>query len=258
MYVGINAYGGVSKPGILACVYFIILFICGNCKPPEKCEYFELSKLPFPLLDILLNVFLAIAVDNLADAESLTAIEKEEEEEDDEDEDEDDDDLTSEEIKQREQAEAERKELIRRKMRRRRKRLRELRQQNGENGNYPAHGDSDGGDDEDDDDEDDELDGLDDDDDGDLDDLDPHHLQIIVDPKDKDRLSMEKGGDGMMDSKGDEQLRSNEKTGDGDEDDGEPEFIGARPRRLSEINMSKKTPAIPKYTSFFIFSHTNR
>lgn len=32
-------------------------------------------------LDILLNVFLAIAVDNLADAESLTAIDKEEEEE---------------------------------------------------------------------------------------------------------------------------------------------------------------------------------
>lgn len=31
------------------------------------------------LIDILLNVFLAIAVDNLADAESLTAIEKEEE-----------------------------------------------------------------------------------------------------------------------------------------------------------------------------------
>ncbi len=29
--------------------------------------------------DILLNVFLAIAVDNLADADSLTAIEKEEE-----------------------------------------------------------------------------------------------------------------------------------------------------------------------------------
>lgn len=31
--------------------------------------------------DILLNVFLAIAVDNLADAESLTALEKEKEEE---------------------------------------------------------------------------------------------------------------------------------------------------------------------------------
>ncbi|KAI4480985.1 hypothetical protein M0802_014075 [Mischocyttarus mexicanus] len=59
MYVGIRAYGGVSSPGIIACTYFIVLFIC----------------------DILLNVFLAIAVDNLADAESLTAIEKEAEEE---------------------------------------------------------------------------------------------------------------------------------------------------------------------------------
>ncbi|XP_054707665.1 muscle calcium channel subunit alpha-1-like [Uloborus diversus] len=58
MYHGINAYGGVGSPGVLACIYFIILFICGNY--------------------ILLNVFLAIAVDNLADAESLTAIEKEE------------------------------------------------------------------------------------------------------------------------------------------------------------------------------------
>ncbi|XP_049817851.1 muscle calcium channel subunit alpha-1 isoform X2 [Aethina tumida] len=61
MYQGIAAYGGVKSPGVLACIYFIILFICGNY--------------------ILLNVFLAIAVDNLADAESLTAIEKEEEEE---------------------------------------------------------------------------------------------------------------------------------------------------------------------------------
>jgi voltage-dependent calcium channel L type alpha-1D len=31
MYVGIEAYGGVSSVGVLACVYFIILFICGNC-----------------------------------------------------------------------------------------------------------------------------------------------------------------------------------------------------------------------------------
>ncbi|XP_037069843.1 muscle calcium channel subunit alpha-1-like isoform X3 [Pollicipes pollicipes] len=61
MYHGIEAYGGVGGFGALACSYFIILFICGNY--------------------ILLNVFLAIAVDNLADAESLTAIEKEEEEE---------------------------------------------------------------------------------------------------------------------------------------------------------------------------------
>uniref|UniRef100_A0A8D0V3E8 Voltage-dependent L-type calcium channel subunit alpha n=1 Tax=Sus scrofa TaxID=9823 RepID=A0A8D0V3E8_PIG len=46
MYDGIMAYGGPFFPGMLVCVYFIILFICGNY--------------------ILLNVFLAIAVDNLA------------------------------------------------------------------------------------------------------------------------------------------------------------------------------------------------
>lgn len=58
MYDGIRAYGGVASIGVLACIYFIILFICGNY--------------------ILLNVFLAIAVDNLADADSLTEIAKEE------------------------------------------------------------------------------------------------------------------------------------------------------------------------------------
>lgn len=58
MYNGIYAYGGIEKPGMLVCFYFIILFICGNY--------------------ILLNVFLAIAVDNLADAEQKTAAEKEE------------------------------------------------------------------------------------------------------------------------------------------------------------------------------------
>ncbi|XP_055598215.1 muscle calcium channel subunit alpha-1 isoform X2 [Uranotaenia lowii] len=58
MYDGIQAYGGVASIGILASIYFIILFICGNY--------------------ILLNVFLAIAVDNLADADSLTTVEKEE------------------------------------------------------------------------------------------------------------------------------------------------------------------------------------
>jgi hypothetical protein len=31
MYVGIQAYGGVGDIGMLACIYFIILFICGNC-----------------------------------------------------------------------------------------------------------------------------------------------------------------------------------------------------------------------------------
>uniref|UniRef100_A0A3Q2QBA4 Voltage-dependent L-type calcium channel subunit alpha n=1 Tax=Fundulus heteroclitus TaxID=8078 RepID=A0A3Q2QBA4_FUNHE len=49
MYDGIMAYGGPSSSGMIVCFYFIILFICGNY--------------------ILLNVFLAIAVDNLADEE---------------------------------------------------------------------------------------------------------------------------------------------------------------------------------------------
>lgn len=59
MYHGIQSFGGVGSIGVLVSVYFIVLFICGNY--------------------ILLNVFLAIAVDNLADADSLTNAEKEEE-----------------------------------------------------------------------------------------------------------------------------------------------------------------------------------
>lgn len=31
MYNGIMAYGGPSYPGVLVCIYFIILFVCGNC-----------------------------------------------------------------------------------------------------------------------------------------------------------------------------------------------------------------------------------
>ena len=50
MYDGIQAFGGVKSIGIVSAIYFIILFICGNY--------------------ILLNVFLAIAVDNLADADA--------------------------------------------------------------------------------------------------------------------------------------------------------------------------------------------
>ncbi|XP_028178504.1 muscle calcium channel subunit alpha-1-like isoform X1 [Ostrinia furnacalis] len=56
MYHGINAYGGAGTPGMLASIYFIVIFICGNY--------------------ILLNVFLAIAVDNLGDAEEMDEIEK--------------------------------------------------------------------------------------------------------------------------------------------------------------------------------------
>uniref|UniRef100_A0A7N6B0V8 Voltage-dependent L-type calcium channel subunit alpha n=1 Tax=Anabas testudineus TaxID=64144 RepID=A0A7N6B0V8_ANATE len=61
MYNGIMAHGGPVIPGILVAIYFIVLFVCGNY--------------------ILLNVFLAIAVDNLAEAESLTSAQKEKAEE---------------------------------------------------------------------------------------------------------------------------------------------------------------------------------
>ncbi|XP_038603650.1 voltage-dependent L-type calcium channel subunit alpha-1F [Tachyglossus aculeatus] len=61
MYDGIMAYGGPFFPGMLVCVYFIILFICGNY--------------------ILLNVFLAIAVDNLAAGDNINTSKEEEEEE---------------------------------------------------------------------------------------------------------------------------------------------------------------------------------
>uniref|UniRef100_A0A8D2J0C3 Voltage-dependent L-type calcium channel subunit alpha n=1 Tax=Varanus komodoensis TaxID=61221 RepID=A0A8D2J0C3_VARKO len=38
MYDGIMAYGGPYFPGMLVCVYFIILFICGNCEEEEEEE----------------------------------------------------------------------------------------------------------------------------------------------------------------------------------------------------------------------------
>lgn len=79
MYDGIKAYGGVASLGILACIYFIILFICGNCNQSRLSPVSRYVIIIFIPPDILLNVFLAIAVDNLADAESLTAIEKQEE-----------------------------------------------------------------------------------------------------------------------------------------------------------------------------------
>ncbi|KAA0713731.1 Voltage-dependent L-type calcium channel subunit alpha-1F [Triplophysa tibetana] len=74
MYDGIMAYGGPVFPSMIVCIYFVILFVCGNY--------------------ILLNVFLAIAVDNLAgDGGKNKKEEKKDEEEeweDDEEREEDD------------------------------------------------------------------------------------------------------------------------------------------------------------------------
>ncbi|CAH8562620.1 unnamed protein product [Dicrocoelium dendriticum] len=58
MYDGIRSQGGVSNGGFIYCVYFVLLVLFGNYT--------------------LLNVFLAIAVDNLANAQELTAAEEEE------------------------------------------------------------------------------------------------------------------------------------------------------------------------------------
>jgi len=61
MYQGIESQGG-SRRGMIYSLYFIILVLFGNYT--------------------LLNVFLAIAVDNWANAQELTAAEEEQEEED--------------------------------------------------------------------------------------------------------------------------------------------------------------------------------
>ncbi|XP_071203997.1 voltage-dependent L-type calcium channel subunit alpha-1D-like [Salvelinus alpinus] len=74
MYDGIMAYGGPVFPQMIVCVYFVSLFVVGNY--------------------ILLNVFLAIAVDNLAggDGGKKQVEEKKDDEEDwDEDEDKEED-----------------------------------------------------------------------------------------------------------------------------------------------------------------------
>lgn len=61
MYYGIEALGGHENGGMVYSLYFIILMLFGNYT--------------------LLNVFLAIAVDNLANAQELTAAEEEQAEE---------------------------------------------------------------------------------------------------------------------------------------------------------------------------------
>uniref|UniRef100_A0A3Q4A9Q4 Voltage-dependent L-type calcium channel subunit alpha n=1 Tax=Mola mola TaxID=94237 RepID=A0A3Q4A9Q4_MOLML len=63
MYDGIMAYGGPASSGMVVCIYFIILFICGNC-----------------ILLVGFSCWSVIAVDNLADAESLNSAQREEEE----------------------------------------------------------------------------------------------------------------------------------------------------------------------------------
>lgn len=175
-------------------------------------------------LDILLNVFLAIAVDNLADAESLTAIEKEE--------DEDDEAIEIENA----DFEEERKRKIRKLRKKRRKRKLELEKENQENGDI--------------------------------------RLQTLNGEDTKSELSKSTSDDSEYDDEIDDDIDDESEVDELeiDANDNENEhgfhesanikslsdYSGARPRRLSEINITKKIPPIPKYSSFFIFSHTNR
>ncbi|XP_076351266.1 muscle calcium channel subunit alpha-1-like isoform X2 [Tachypleus tridentatus] len=221
MYHGINAYGGVGSIGILACIYFIILFICGNY--------------------ILLNVFLAIAVDNLADAESLTAVEKEDEGEGAEEQ-------IEEVVKNEETEEVKPVEKMKKKKRKKKKKLI----------------DEDAGKEE--------MEQLDK-----VDTLQlkhaPHirasmdvlhmpvHIKVddvSVEEDEKNKLEEE---DDAEDEDYDEEEEDEE---DGEDEDEEKEDLesvvvstGARPRRASELTIPTKIHPIPKASSFFIFSNTN-
>lgn len=85
MYNGIRSQGGVQY-GMWSSIYFIVLTLFGNCILvaiynsevnditdfwlfPQTCLF-----LTFLTTDTLLNVFLAIAVDNLANAQELTKV----------------------------------------------------------------------------------------------------------------------------------------------------------------------------------------
>ncbi|KAG7297124.1 Voltage-dependent calcium channel type D subunit alpha-1 [Plutella xylostella] len=199
MYEGIKAYGGVGSVGIIACVYFIILFICGNY--------------------ILLNVFLAIAVDNLADAESLTNIEKEEgggeEKEggsvaavegvqaDTDDEYIHDDDAYTTDNSEREYEET----------------GSEGQEEQEIEGEYDEQEEGEGEEDAE---------------------------ENRAAEEEQERREQQE-----------EEIHQRNHI-DGDQNEEEGALVTARPRRVSELNMPNQTPPIPNASSFFVFSPTNR
>ncbi|ODM95155.1 Voltage-dependent calcium channel type D subunit alpha-1 [Orchesella cincta] len=190
MYYGIAAYGGVSSVGVIACIYFIILFICGNY--------------------ILLNVFLAIAVDNLADADSLTAIEKEE----------------GEVAAEGEPTEEGRVVVVEACEENGSKELSEAGEQ--EQAGEEFHNNTD-----------------------DVREVGEVHHQNSFETEGED---FEEGSKEEEDEAEEEE---DEDVVEYDEEDA-PAKAGARPRRMSEIKSSVKVKPLPKASSFFIFSHTNR
>nr|XP_027218824.1 muscle calcium channel subunit alpha-1-like [Penaeus vannamei] len=176
MYDGIRAYGGVATAGIIACFYFIILFICGNY--------------------ILLNVFLAIAVDNLADADALGDAEEEEGKEGEEGEGgggEEGEKIEEEGI------EGEEKTAL----------------------NHIAMRDGDAA----------------------------SHAKVQIE---HDQIP-EEGKYDDYENEGDMEEEEEEV-----EEESEEHPPGARPRRASQLSTATKIKPLPPFSSFFIFSHTNR
>lgn len=74
MYLSIDSQKGVYGGGMFYSIYFIVLVLFGNCKSNMTPRLVVRLAEGFDrFLDTLLNVFLAIAVDNLANAQELTA-----------------------------------------------------------------------------------------------------------------------------------------------------------------------------------------
>ncbi|XP_015123750.1 muscle calcium channel subunit alpha-1 [Diachasma alloeum] len=199
MYVGIRAYGGVASHGILACVYFIILFICGNY--------------------ILLNVFLAIAVDNLADADQLTAVEKDEENDKSHSGSPARDELSGEECVHDDED------------------VGDITSGEEDPGTDVEQYENDG----------DDYEGQDTEGSKDGHEDGGHKVRINVESDDD-------GYEHFAPDEGEDDYDHMEM----DEIEGGPEVVSARPRRMSEYNMATEKPPIPEGSSFFLFSKTNR
>ncbi|XP_055958149.1 muscle calcium channel subunit alpha-1 [Patella vulgata] len=222
MYDGIRAYGGVEGIGCVVCLYFVVLFICGNY--------------------ILLNVFLAIAVDNLADAQSLTEIEEQKNEEkertrsirrskskspvkDSQDAEVDEGvDVNGNENNEAESGEEKVETLSRHPSNRSRRSRREsttvdhhvrinLCAEDADTGEYR------------------------------------HNQQV---PIQEDTDDEEKG------EETEDEERTTDDEMDEEEEDAQTTSTQMRPRRMSEIHISDKARPIPKASSLFLFSHTNK
>ncbi|XP_078597260.1 voltage-dependent L-type calcium channel subunit alpha-1D-like isoform X34 [Branchiostoma floridae x Branchiostoma japonicum] len=211
MYTGIQSYGGVSKIGILACFYFIILFICGNF--------------------ILLNVFLAIAVDNLADADALTEAEEAAEAEKEAKKEEELKALSSAEEKPAEGS-PKMNHTGGGKPKGRSQESMEMRPISPESASSHTKVKID------------------------VTDTTQTDIDEEAEDEEKDKAAGEGGGEELSDEAAAAGLPWDEEDDD-DEEGLKPTPVGARPRRMSEVYIPDEKLPIPEYSAFFIFSHTN-